>query len=157
VGIGALKYADLSQSRTSDYEFDYDKMLAMNGNTATYMQYAHARVRGIFIKGQKQLGEAAKSAGQSIVIVHPAERALAMGTLQLAEAIDLVLSDYRPNQLTSYLFELANRFSTFYENCPVLRAETPALMASRLALCDLTANVLRQGLALLGIEVVERM
>ena len=80
-----------------------------------------------------------------------------MAALQLAEAIDLVLADYRPNQLTNYLFELANRFSTFYENCPVLRAETPELLASRLALCDLTAKVLRQGLALLGIEVVERM
>jgi len=161
VGIGAIKYADLSQSRTTDYVFDYDKMLAMNGNTATYMQYAHARVRGIFIKGQKQLGdsgEMARPAGpQTISLLHPAERALALAALQLSEAIDLVLADYRPNQLTSYLFELANRFSTFYENCPVLKAETPELLQSRLALCDLTAKVLRQGLELLGIEVVERM
>ncbi len=160
VGIGALKYADLSQNRTSDYVFDYDKMLAMNGNTATYMQYAHARIRGIFIKGQKQLGETAKASqigSQPITLTHPAERLLALAALQLAEAIDLVLADYRPNQLTSYLFELANRFSTFYENCPVLKAETPELLHSRLALCDLTAKVLRQGLELLGIEVVERM
>jgi arginyl-tRNA synthetase len=161
VGIGALKYADLSQNRTSDYVFDYEKMLAMNGNTATYMQYAHARIRGIFIKGQKQLGETAAGenalAPSVITVSHPAERSLALAALQLAEAIDLVLADYRPNQLTSYLFELANRFSTFYENCPVLRAETPELLHSRLALCDLTANVLRQGLELLGIEVVERM
>lgn len=157
VGIGALKYADLSQNRTSDYVFDYDKMLAMNGNTATYMQYAHARVRGIFIKGQKQLGDSARKSTGKISLDHPAERALALAALQLAEAIDLVLADYRPNQLTNYLFELANRFSTFYENCPVLRAETPELLESRLALCDLTAKVLRQGLALLGIEVVERM
>ncbi|HEY2762319.1 MAG TPA: arginine--tRNA ligase, partial [Pirellulales bacterium] len=119
VGIGALKYADLSQNRTSDYVFDYDKMLAMNGNTATYMQYAHARIRGIFIKGQKQLGNAlepsasepgcpqpsATDAGiasqaqaKKIQLVHPAERALALAALQLSEAIDLVLSDYRPNQ-----------------------------------------------------------
>jgi arginyl-tRNA synthetase len=161
VGIGALKYADLSQNRTSDYVFDYDKMLAMNGNTATYMQYAHARIRGIFIKGQKQLGTAAKAteAGRSagISISHPAERALALAALQFSEAIDLVLADYRPNQLTNYLFELANQFSTFYENCPVLRAETPEQLHSRLALCDLTAKVLRRGLELLGIEVVERM
>jgi arginyl-tRNA synthetase len=161
VGIGALKYADLSQNRTSDYVFDYDKMLAMNGNTATYMQYAHARVRGIFIKGQKQLGQSAEMAQQaqptSMILNHPAERTLALAALQLAEAIELVLADYRPNQLTSYLFELANRFSTFYESCPVLKAETPELLQSRLALCDLTAKVLRQGLELLGIEVVERM
>ena len=168
VGIGALKYADLSQNRTSDYVFDYDKMLAMNGNTATYMQYAHARIRGIFIKGQKQLGnssgEPSRLVGEGrvrgkekIVVAHPAERALALAALQLSEAIDLVLADYRPNQLTSYLFELANRFSTFYENCPVLKAETPELLQSRLTLCDLTAKILRQGLALLGIEVVERM
>jgi arginyl-tRNA synthetase len=161
VGIGALKYADLSQNRTSDYVFDYDKMLAMNGNTATYMQYAHARIRGIFIKGQKQLGESSDLArpcrSGEIILAHPAERALALAALQLSEAIDLVLADYRPNQLTNYLFELANRFSTFYENCPVLRADTPELLHSRLALCDLTAKVLRQGLELLGIEVVERM
>ncbi|HZZ27002.1 MAG TPA: arginine--tRNA ligase [Pirellulales bacterium] len=160
VGIGALKYADLSQNRTSDYVFDYDKMLAMNGNTATYMQYAHARVRGIFIKGQKQLGESTTSqqhVTQKIILSHPAERALALAALQFSEAMDLVLADYRPNQLTSYLFELANRFSTFYENCPVLKAETPELLHGRLALCNLTAKVLRQGLELLGIEVVERM
>jgi arginyl-tRNA synthetase len=157
VGIGALKYADLSQNRTSDYVFDYDKMLAMNGNTATYMQYAHARVRGIFIKGQSQVGAAKASAPPATVLSHPAERALALSALQFPEALTAVLADYRPNQLTAYLYELANRFSTFYENCPVLKAESPELLESRLALCDLTAKVLRQGLALLGIEVVERM
>ena len=161
VGIGALKYADLSQNRTSDYVFDYDKMLAMTGNTATYMQYAHARIRGIFTKGQKQLGQSADIArpcrSEEITLTHPAERSLAMAGLQFSEALDLVLADYRPNQLTNYLFELANRFSTFYENCPVLKAETPEQLRSRLQLCDLTAKVLRQGLALLGIEVVDRM
>jgi arginyl-tRNA synthetase len=156
VGIGALKYADLSQNRTSDYVFDFDKMLAMNGNTATYMQYAHARIRGIFIKGREKIGGEQKSGGR-IVLSHPAERALAVAALRLPEALELVLADYRPNQLTSYLFDLANRFSTFYENCPVLKADTPELSQSRLALCELTAKVLRQGLALLGIEVVERM
>jgi arginyl-tRNA synthetase len=157
VGIGALKYADLSQNRTSDYVFDYDKMLAMNGNTATYMQNAYARVCGIFIKGQARLGDTPLKSARTIAAQEPTERALALGALQFPEAIDLVLADYRPNQLTAYLFELANRFSTFYENCPVLRAETPELLESRLALCDLTAKVLRQGLSLLGIEVVERM
>jgi arginyl-tRNA synthetase len=156
VGIGALKYADLSQNRTSDYVFDYDKMLAMNGNTATYMQYAHARVCGIFRKGQERLGELSRT-DRKMVLTHPAERALALAASQLPEAIELVLTDYRPNQLTAYLFELANRFSAFFENCPVLRAETPELLESRLALCDLTAKVLRQGLSLLGIDVVERM
>jgi arginyl-tRNA synthetase len=161
VGIGALKYADLSQNRTSDYVFDYDKMLAMTGNTATYMQYAHARIRGIFTKAQKQLGSKVDLSlpcrPEEITITHPAERSLAIACLQFCEAIDLVLADYRPNQLTNYLFELANRFSTFFENCPVLKAETSELLRSRLLLCDLTAKVLRQGLALLGIEVVDRM
>ena len=97
------------------------------------------------------------SRSEEITLAHPAERSLAVACLQFAEALDLVLADYRPNQLTNYLFELANRFSTFYENCPVLRAETPELFAKPPALCDLTAKVLRQGLSLLGIEVVERM
>jgi arginyl-tRNA synthetase len=131
-------------------------MLAMNGNTATYMQYAHARIRGIFIKGREKIGGEQKSGGR-IVLSHPAERALAVAALRLPEALELVLADYRPNQLTSCLFDLANRFSTFYEDCPVLKAESPELLQSRLALCELTAKVLRQGLALLGIEVVERM
>jgi arginyl-tRNA synthetase len=155
VGIGALKYADLSQNRTSDYVFDYDKMLAMNGNTATYMQYAHARVRGIFIKGQSAIARPCRS--EEIMLSQPAERALALAVLQFPEALESVVADYRPNQLTAYLYELANRFSAFYENCPVLKAETPELLQSRLTLCDLTAKVLRQGLSLLGIEVVERM
>ncbi len=98
-----------------------------------------------------------RQASGKIILSHPAERSLAIAALQLPEALDLVLADYRPNQLTDYLFELANRFSTFYENCPVLRAETPELLQSRLALCDLTAKVLTQGLSLLGIQVVERM
>jgi len=159
VGIGAVKYADLSQNRTSDYTFSYDKMLAMQGNTATYMQYAHARIRSIFARGEKQLGSALLSANPTggIRLDHPAERALAIELLRFAEALEMVVADYRPNQLTNYLFELSNRFSTFYEQCPVLRAEAPELLRSRLLLCDLTARVLKQGLNLLGIEVVERM
>ncbi|MCR4414862.1 MAG: arginine--tRNA ligase [Thermoguttaceae bacterium] len=156
VGIGALKYADLSQNRTSDYEFDYDKMLAMNGNTATYMQYAYARVRSIFRKQQIDID--ALCAGRTpIVLATPAERALGLDLLRFGEAIDLALADYRPNLLTSYLFDLANRYSTFYEQCPVLKAESEALRASRLLLCDLTARTIRQGLDLLGIAVVEKM
>ncbi|HKD35149.1 MAG TPA: arginine--tRNA ligase [Pirellulales bacterium] len=157
VGIGALKYADLAQNRTSDYVFSYDKMLAMNGNTATYMQYAHARVRSIFAKGKKEVESGAAASTAAIELDAPAERALGLELARFSEALEAVVSDYRPNHLTNYLFELANRYSTFYEQCPVLKAETPERRASRLALCDLTARTLRQGLALLGIEVVEKM
>ncbi|MCC6124505.1 MAG: arginine--tRNA ligase [Pirellulales bacterium] len=156
VGIGALKYADLSQNRTSDYVFSYDKMLAMNGNTATYMQYAYARVRSIFAKGNTDV-EAMRVSGVKISLAHPAERALAMEILRFSEALELAVFDYRPNQLTSYLFELANRYFTFYENCHVLNAETDELRQSRLLLCDLTARTIRKGLELLGIRVVEKM
>jgi arginyl-tRNA synthetase len=156
VGIGALKYADLSQNRTSDYVFSYDKMLAMNGNTATYMQYAYARVRSIFAKGNVD-AEALRTSGASIQLTHTAERALAMEILRFSEALELAVFDYRPNQLTSYLFELANRYFTFYENCHVLNAENDDLRRSRLLLCDLTARTIRKGLELLGIRVVEKM
>ncbi len=156
VGIGALKYADLSQNRTSDYEFSYDKMLAMNGNTATYMQYAYARVRSIFAKGGVD-AEALRAARPPIFLNTPAERDLALELLRFGEAVDYCLKDYRPNQLTSYLFELANCYSTFFENCPVLKAETPELRQSRLVLCDLTARTIQKGLGLLGIDVVEKM
>jgi arginyl-tRNA synthetase len=156
VGIGALKYADLSQNRTSDYVFSYDKMLAMNGNTATYMQYAYARVRSIFAKGNIDIEALRRSPG-TISLTNEAERALGLEILRFPEALAAVVADYRPNQLTSYLFELANKYSTFFEQCPVLRAESEALRTSRLMLCDLTARVIQQGLALLGIEVVEKM
>jgi arginyl-tRNA synthetase len=156
VGIGALKYADLSQNRTSDYVFSYDKMLAMNGNTATYMQYAYARVRSIFAKGGVEV-ESLRAGGLPILLESPAERALGLELLRFAEALDLAVLDYRPNQLTSYLFELAECYSTFYESCPVLKAKSDALRQSRLLLCDLTARTIQKGLELLGIEVVEKM
>ncbi|MEX0978580.1 MAG: arginine--tRNA ligase, partial [Pirellulales bacterium] len=156
VGIGALKYADLAVNRTSDYTFSYDRMLAMNGNTATYMQYAYARVLSIFAKGDVDVA-ALRSRGAAIELAHPAERALAIGLLQLAEALELAASEYRPNHLTAYLFEVANRYSTFFEQCPVLKAPSEASRASRLLLCDLTARTLRLGLGLLGIQVVEKM
>jgi arginyl-tRNA synthetase len=156
VGIGALKYADLSQNRSSDYEFDYEKMLAMNGNTATYMQYAYARVRNIFAKGNVDAAQL-RARGAAIALGTPAERALALELLRFGDALSLAMTDYRPNQLTAYLFDLANSFSTFYEKCPVLKAETPELRDSRLLLSDLTARTIRQGLELLGIGVEEKM
>jgi arginyl-tRNA synthetase len=128
----------------------------MNGNTATYMQYGYARVRSIFAKGKVDI-DALRNSGAKIILTHPAERALAMEILRFSEALELTISDYRPNQLTSYLFELANRYFTFYENCHVLNAETEELRQSRLLLCDLTARTIRKGLELLGIRVVQKM
>lgn len=169
IGIGAIKYADLAHNRTSDYVFSYDKMLAMTGNTATYMQYSYARVRSIFAKHHKGVRTIYRSSGEQVddaasainssdpFFAAPQERALGISLLQFAEALDRVVADYRPNHLTAYLFELASRYSDFFENCPVLRAESNELRTSRLMLCDLTARTIERGLALLGIEVVERM
>lgn len=156
VGLSAIKYADLSQNRTSDYVFSFDKMVALKGNTATYMQYAYTRVRGIFRKGEVDV-EALRRRRPAILLGQPAERALGLELLRFAEALQFTVTDYRPNQLTTYLFDLANRFSTFFEECPVLKADTAELRDSRLLLCDLTARTIKQGLELLGIEVVERM
>jgi arginyl-tRNA synthetase len=156
VGIAALKYADLAQNRTSDYVFSYDKMLAMNGNTATYMQYAYARVRSIFAKGNVDI-DALRNCGAKIRLDTPAERALGLEILRFGEALELAVADYRPNQLTAYLFDLSNRYSSFYDACPVLSAKPDELRHSRLLLCDLTARTIRQGLELLGISVVDRM
>jgi arginyl-tRNA synthetase len=156
VGIGALKYADLSQNRTSDYVFSYDKMLAMNGNTATYMQYAYARVRSIFAKGALDPAALRHDSGR-LVLDHPAERALALSLVRLSESLAAAVDDYRPNVLTGYLFELANHYSTFFDQCPVLKADSEAVRHVRLVLCDLTARTLQLGLALLGIDVVEKM
>jgi arginyl-tRNA synthetase len=158
IGIGAIKYADLSHNRTSDYVFSYDKMLAMTGNTATYMQYSYARVRSIFGKAGVHESEIRNPKSTIAVLLDtPQERALAIALLQFAEALERVVADYRPNHLTAYLFELATRYSDFFEKCPVLRAETDELRMSRLVLCDLTARTIQRGLDLLGIEVVERM
>ena len=156
VGIGALKYADLSQNRESDYVFSYDKMLAMNGNTGTYMQYAYARVRSIFAKGNVDI-DTLRQAGAPIALETPAERALAVELLRFSEAIEAAAADYRPSQLTGYLFELSGLYSTFYDACPVLKADRDEVRQSRLLLCDLTARTIRQGLELLGIEVVDKM
>ena len=156
VGLGAIKYADLSHNRTSDYVFSYDKMLAYAGNTATYMQYSYARVNGIFSKGAIDIKKL-PGGRASIQITEPAERALALELLRFSDALTDVVEDYRPNYLTSYLYQLTKVFFGFYEQCPVLKAEEEATRNSRLLLCDLTARTIRQGLSLLGINVVDRM
>ncbi len=156
VGIGAIKYADLSQNRLSDYVFDWDKMLAMNGNTGAYLQYAYARIQSIFRKGGEAPGDV-RGRQPTIVLSHPAERALGVQVLRLPETLELAAAELKPNILTDYLFDLANKFSTFFEECPVLKAESPERRASRLALSDLTARTLKSGLHWLGIEVIDRM
>ncbi|HEX2699696.1 MAG TPA: arginine--tRNA ligase [Acidimicrobiales bacterium] len=152
VGVGAVKYADLSNDRGKDYVFDLDRMLAMDGNTGPYLQYAHARIRSIFRKGGSEAADAAP-----VLVTEPAERALGLQALGLEAVVRDTATTLQPHRLTTYLFELASAFTTFYEHCPVLRAPTPELRASRLAMCDLTARVLRQGLDLLGIEAPDRM
>ncbi|MBP7050887.1 MAG: arginine--tRNA ligase [Phycisphaerae bacterium] len=159
VGIGAVKYADYCNSRTSDYVFSFDKMLAMEGNTAPYMQYAYARVRSIERKAQTKgvdvAGELASV--KTLNLSEPSELDLAKHLVRYAEAVESAIADYRPNYLTAYLYELAQRFSTFYTNCPVLDAP-PASRPTRLLLCDQTARTIGHGLAqLLGIAVVEQM
>jgi arginyl-tRNA synthetase len=151
IGLGAVKYAELSQSRLTDYVFSWDKLLAFEGNTAPYLQNAYVRIRSIFRKA----GETPDPA-TPILITAPAERALALKILQYAETLPVVLDDFRPNILANYLYELANTYHSFYEACPVLKAE-PALRASRLILSDLAASTLSHGLALLGIACPERM
>jgi arginyl-tRNA synthetase len=156
VGLGAVKYADLSQNRTSDYVFNWDKMLAMDGNTATYMQYAYARVRSIFRKGQED-ERSFRLQPPIPYLEQPHERALALQLLRLQETLEAAAADYKPNIITAYLWDLAKSYSGFHQNCPVLKAETPVLRQGRLLLCDLTARAIQLGLGLLGIQTVERM
>jgi len=159
VGVGAVKYADYSNNRTSDYVFSFDKMLAMEGNTAPYMQYAYARIKSIERKAQeRRIDVAAELRGiRKINLTDSAELDLAKYLLRYGEAIEAAAADYRPNFLTGYLYELAQKFSVFYTNCPVLDAG-PDKRPTRLLLCDLTAKTIRHGLReLLGIEVVEQM
>jgi len=151
IGIGAVKYGDLSKDRTSDYVFDWDTMLAMDGNTAPYLQYAHARICAIFRKSSKPA-----SAGGTITLDAPEELALAKHILRLGEVIDAVARELKPHLLCAYLYDLATRFSGFYENCPVLKSDEPA-RTSRLALCALTARTMALGLDLLGIEHPDQM
>lgn len=154
VGISAVKYADLSQNRTSNYIFNFDKMLALQGNTAPYMLYAYVRIRGISRKGEidfEQLGKDAK-----ILLQEETELVLVKHLLQLSEVIHTVEQDLLPNRLCQYLFELSQKFNQFYDQCPVLKVDEP-LRTSRLILCDVTARTLKLGLSLLGISVLERM
>ena len=176
IGIGAVKYADLSQYRMTDYIFSWDKMLSLHGNTAPYLQNAYVRIRSIFRKageaavatplpaspkprkGGWSVGEGTghRLVATGLTLRDPAEIDLAKRLCQFAEIVPQVLTGFRPNILANYLFELANSFHTFYEACPVLKSDEPA-RSSRLALCDLTGRVLQRGLDLLGIKVPERM
>ena len=148
-----MKYADLSQNRTSDYIFSFDKMLALQGNTAPYMLYAYVRVQGISRKGDidfSQLGDA------PILLEDDSELTLAKHLLELDAVLMEVSRELYPNRLCQYLFELSQKFNQFYDRCSVLQAEEPQ-RTSRLMLCDLTARTLKLGLSLLGISVLERM
>lgn len=151
IGLGAVKYAELSQNRLTDYVFSWDKLLALDGNTAPYLQNAYVRIRSIFRRAEEPANPQA-----TITISEPAERALGIKLLQYAETLPSVLEDFRPNILANYLYELANTYHSFYEACPVLKAE-PTLRASRLLLSDLTARTLAHGLGLLGIRCPEKM
>jgi len=164
VGIGAVKYADLSQNRTTDYVFSWQKMLAMTGNTAPYMQYAYVRVQSIFRKSDvgrvpsRGDGNPAASgdAAYNITLDHPSELDLAKHILRFTETLHSVADDDKPNWLTAYLYDLAGKFSAFYDNCPVIQSAEPT-RSSRLQLCRLTADIMKRGLNLLGIDVIEQM
>jgi arginyl-tRNA synthetase len=154
VGIGAVKYADLLPNRQSDYVFSWDRLLALTGNTAPYLQYAYARIRSIFRKGEATSGE---QPGTTIIRLEAREEiALVKKLLNFGQVLETVAEEYRPNFLCNYLYELAGLFTSFYENCPVLKSE-PDQRNSRLLLCALVARVLNKGLEVLGIAVLEQM
>ncbi|WUD73913.1 arginine--tRNA ligase [Streptomyces sp. NBC_00510] len=152
VGIGAIKYADLSTSLGRDYVFDLDRMVSLNGDTSVYLQYAYARNRSILRKA----GDAKPVAHPELPLA-PAERALGLLLDEFAETLAGVSETYEPHKLASYLYALASAYTTFFDQCPVLKAETPELRENRLFLCDLTARTLSQGMALLGIRTPERL
>ena len=152
VARAAVKYADLSTERQRDYVFDLDRMIAFEGDTGPYLQYAHARLRSIF----RRAGATFQLDATPFILASAAERHLAMGLVQFPEALDAAFRSLQPHRLCNYLFELAQRFTSFYEACPVLASEGP-LRDERLALCDLTARTLRVGLSLLGIEAPDQM
>ncbi len=154
VGIGAVKFADLSKNRTSDYIFNWKTMLSFEGATAPYLQYAYARIQSIFNKA----GVSADNLPNQFAIIEPQEKALALKLLQLEEVIDAVISECTPNLLCNYLYELASLYMSFYEACPILKdGISDEIKHSRLALCLFISNTLKQGLELLGIETMERM
>jgi arginyl-tRNA synthetase len=154
IGVGALKYAELSTDRIKDYVFDWDRMLAFEGNTGPYLQYAHARICSIFRRAEV---DRASVRGVEPQLDMPQERALALKLLAFDGALAETLERYAPHRLCTYLFELAQDFTAFYEACPILRADSDEQRTSRLALADLTARVLACGLDLLGIAAPERM
>ncbi len=154
VGIGAVKYADLSTERTKDYIFDWEGMLSFDGNTAPYLQYAHARICSIFRKWGEDRGQLS---GTSLNVAHPDELALSRRLAEFPSALEDSISSFSPHKLCTHLHSIASSFATFYENCPVLNSEDSDILQSRLALCDLTARELRLGLGLLGIGTPERM
>jgi arginyl-tRNA synthetase len=153
IGIGALKYAELSTDRVKDYVFDWDRMLSFDGNTGPYLQYAHARICSIF----RRAGiDRASVRGLPLLIDTPQERALALRLLAYPTAIEATLETYSPHKLCTYVYDLATDFTAFYEHCPVLKADEP-IRSSRLALADLTARTLYHALGLLGIDAPEQM
>ena len=154
VGIGSVKYADLSTDRVRDYVFDWERMLSFDGNTAPYLQYAHARICSIFRRA-----DISRVSVRDVVptLVEPQERELALALLAFNAAVVDTIDKYSPHRLCTYLYDLATTFTAFYEHCPVLKDGYESTRQSRLALCDLTARVLHQGLALLGIETPEQM
>ena len=154
VGIGSVKYADLSKNRTTDYVFDWDNMLSFEGNTAPYMQYAYTRIRSIFNKADVNPTALAEA---KIQLSDEKERALAIKLLQFEEAVQTVGKEGTPHVLCAYLYELAGVFSSFYEHCPILNAEDENVKLSRLKLASLTEKTLKQGLELLGIKTIEKM
>lgn len=152
VGIGAVKYADLSTSAARDYKFDLDQMVSLNGDTSVYLQYAFARIQSILRKA----GEAGPVAHPELVLA-PAERALGLHLDQFAATVAEAAGEYAPHKMAGYLYQLASLYTTFYDQCPVLKAESPELVENRLFLCGLTARTLQQGMALLGIRTPERL
>ena len=154
VGIGAVKYADLMQNRTADYRFSWDKLLALDGNTAPYLQYVYARIRSIFRKGELEGWQ--PQPGLVVRLVAPEEQDLAKQMIRFGDTLLEVERTYKPNILAGFLYDLATKFNLFYQAHPVLKAPAD-LRPTRLLLCDLTARYLRTGLELLGIETLEAM
>ncbi|MEV5149610.1 arginine--tRNA ligase [Streptomyces sp. NPDC052727] len=152
VGIGAVKYADLSTSANRDYKFDLDQMVSLNGDTSVYLQYAYARIQSILRKA----GEVSPAAHPELALAD-AERALGLHLDSFAETVREAATEYAPHKLAAYLYQLASLYTSFYDKCPVLRAETPAQVENRLFLCDVTARTLHRGMALLGIRTPEKL
>ncbi len=155
IGIGAVKYADLSQNRQSNYVFSFDRMLSLKGNTAPYLQYAYARMRSILREATTACG-GEPAVAPRVVLGDPRERDLARHLIEFADVVARTADDLAPNHLCAYLYDLSQAYNQFYEHCPVLRSEDP-VRVSRLVLCDVTAATLKVGLGLLGIEVLDRL